>query len=151
MEYFVDTKRKQWTLIITQQHFKWNWKIFLKKIKLHSVKKTEITVQMFFVSKHRKQQTLKSMTLNIFHSSIRSPTQTLMRTTKFVSLSITYKTTITDWKTLKNTERTERPSSDLRFLQNCISTQKISAQLNYLLKTLGLTIFFFTRHVSLNN
>lgn len=29
-----------------------------------------------------------------------------------------------DWKTLKNTDRTERPSRDLRLFQNCTSREE---------------------------
>uniref|UniRef100_A0A2M3ZR06 Putative secreted peptide n=1 Tax=Anopheles braziliensis TaxID=58242 RepID=A0A2M3ZR06_9DIPT len=40
---------------------------------------------------------------------------------KLVSLSSTYSSTITDWNTLKNTDRTDKPSSDFRLFQNWIS------------------------------
>ena len=38
-----------------------------------------------------------------------------------VSLSMTYKRTISDWKTLKNTDLKDSPSSDLRLRQNWMS------------------------------
>ena len=56
--------------------------------------------------------------------------------TVLVSLSITYKRTMTDWNTLKNTERTDRPSRVLRLRQNWISesyiTQSSSSSPNFI-------------------
>lgn len=75
---------------------------------------------------NRQNHTLKVTTLVIFHISIRRPMDTLTLTMKFVSLSRTYKTTMKDWKTLKKTDRTDRPSRDLRFFQNCMSEEKRS-------------------------
>lgn len=57
-------------------------------------------------------------TLVIFQISIKRPIKQLMMMTKLVSLSRMYSSTIKDWKTLKKTDRTERPARDSRVLQN---------------------------------
>lgn len=76
-----------------------------------------------------------STALLIFQISIRSPTKQLMITTVLVSLSITYKRTMTDWKTLKNTDRTERPSNVLRLRQNWMSEKVQQSQRSKLSKS----------------
>lgn len=65
-----------------------------------------------------------STALFIFQISIRSPTKQLIIMTVLVSLSMTYRRTITDWNTLKNTDRTDRPSRVLRLRQNCMSKRE---------------------------
>ena len=65
--------------------------------------------------------TFMSTALLIFQISIKSPTKQLIMMTVLVSLSMTYRRTMTDWKTLKNTDRTDRPSRVLRLRQNCMS------------------------------
>ena len=78
-----------------------------------------------------------STALFIFQISIKSPTKQLIMMTVLVSLSITYKRTMTDWNTLKNTERTDRPSRVLRLRQNWISasytTQSLSSSPNFII------------------
>lgn len=83
-------------------------------------------IHILLSNTNRQNHTLKVTTLVIFHISIRRPMDTLTLTMKFVSLSRTYKTTMKDWKTLKKTDRTDRPSRDLRFFQNCMSEEKRS-------------------------
>lgn len=61
------------------------------------------------------------VTLWIFQTSIQSPTKQLSLITVLVSLSSTYSRTIKDWKTLKNTDLTDKPSNDFRLFQNWIS------------------------------
>ena len=58
---------------------------------------------------------------------LRSPTKMLMMTTVLVSLSRMYSSTTKDWNTLKNTERTDRPSRDFRLLQNWTSGRERKA------------------------
>ena len=63
----------------------------------------------------------RCVTLWIFQTSIQSPTKQLSLITVLVSLSNTYSRTIKDWKTLKNTDLTDKPSNDFRLFQNWIS------------------------------
>jgi hypothetical protein len=63
----------------------------------------------------------RCVTLWIFQTSIQSPTKQLSLITVLVSLSSTYSSTIKDWKTLKNTDLTDKPSNDFRLFQNWIS------------------------------
>lgn len=63
----------------------------------------------------------RCVTLWIFQTSIQRPTKQLSLTTVLVSLSSTYSRTIKDWKTLKNTDLTDKPSNDFRLFQNWIS------------------------------
>lgn len=63
------------------------------------------------------------LTLLIFQTSIPSPMKQLTLIKKLASLSRTYKSTTRDWNTLKNTERTDRPSNDFRLFQNWISVK----------------------------
>lgn len=65
--------------------------------------------------------TLTSMTLVIFHRSMRRPMKTLTCTTKLVSLSSMYSSTTRDWNTPNMMERTDRPSRDCLLFQNWIS------------------------------
>lgn len=65
-------------------------------------------------------------TFFIFHNSITRPTPQEILIIVFASLSKTYKSTIRDWKTLKNTERTDNPSKVLRLFQNWISVIKLT-------------------------
>lgn len=69
--------------------------------------------------------TLTSMTLVIFHKSIRRPMKTLTCTTKLVSLSSMYSSTTRDWKTPNMMERTDRPSRDCLLFQNWISVREM--------------------------
>ena len=61
------------------------------------------------------------MTLGTFHKSIRRPIPTLNLTIVFVSLSNTYKRTISDVTQPNNTELTDKPSKDFLFRQNWMS------------------------------
>lgn len=70
--------------------------------------------------------TLTSMTLVIFHKSMRRPMKTLTCTTKLVSLSRMYNSTTSDWNTPKMMERTDKPSRDCRLFQNWISEREES-------------------------
>lgn len=83
-------------------------------------------------TKFRQHITLMSTALLIFQISIRSPTKQLIMITVLVSLSITYRRTTTDWKTLKNTDRTDKPSRVFRLRQNCMSkkTTQVSTPRN---------------------
>lgn len=69
--------------------------------------------------------TLTSMTLVIFHRSIRRPMKTLTCTTKLVSLSKMYNSTTRDWKTPNMMERTDSPSRDCLLFQNWISEEEM--------------------------
>lgn len=92
------------------------------------------------------------LTFVIFHSSIPSPTKHETLITKFVSLSSTYRRTTTDWNTLKNTERTDKPSRLWRLFQNWMSERKIHdkmQRLNIVIYSLKLKIIFSS--VSLAN
>lgn len=62
--------------------------------------------------------TSKLRTFGTFHNSISIPTQTLIRTIVFASLSNTYSNTIKLWNILKKTLRTDKPSRDFRVRQN---------------------------------
>ena len=62
--------------------------------------------------------TLIFKTFGNFHNSISKPMPQLRMTILLVSLSMIYRTTMTLWITPIKTERTERPSRDLRVRQN---------------------------------
>lgn len=104
----------------------------LKQLKACSPNPVYVIINLAAINSYSIKQnkqtnpTLKVTTLVIFHISIRRPMETLTLTMKFVSLSRTYRTTMRDWKTLKKTDRTDRPSKDLRFFQNCMSIEKKS-------------------------
>lgn len=79
---------------------------------------------MFLIMREKQvlfQLTLTSMTLVIFHRSMRRPMKTLTCTTKLVSLSRMYSSTTRDWNTPNMMERTDRPSKDCLLFQNWIS------------------------------
>lgn len=76
------------------------------------------------------QLTLTSMTLVIFHRSMRRPMKTLTCTTKLVSLSRMYSSTTRDWNTPNMMERTDRPSRDCLLFQNWISEEKTELRSN---------------------
>ena len=63
----------------------------------------------------------KLITLGTFHKSIRRPMPTLNFTIVLVSLSNTYKRTISEVTQPNKTELTDKPSKDFLFRQNWIS------------------------------